>query len=70
MEHNLKEYDFILKKIPVIWISCKDKKNIGKIIKNIEKLWQRLKQTFNDEEIDILVKTTLTKKPLFHTIHN
>ncbi|MFH1461726.1 MAG: ribosome biogenesis GTPase Der [bacterium] len=66
LEHNLDEYKFILKKIPIIWISCKDKKNISKINKQIEKLWQRLNQTFDDSEVDELIKTILIKKPLFH----
>lgn len=66
LEHNLDEYNFILKKIPIIWISCKDKKNISKISKQIEKLWQRLKQTFDDYVIDEEIKTILLKKPLFH----
>ncbi|MBD3273339.1 ribosome biogenesis GTPase Der [Candidatus Dependentiae bacterium] len=66
LEHNLSEYDFILKKIPIVWISCKDKKNISKIYKQIQKLWERLNQTFDDEEIDELIKLELTKKPLFH----
>lgn len=66
LEHMISEYEFILKKIPIVWISCKDKKNISKIDKQIKKVWERLKYQFNDEEIDELVKTALQQKPLFH----
>ncbi|KKP24822.1 MAG: GTPase Der [candidate division TM6 bacterium GW2011_GWF2_28_16] len=66
LEYKLKEYNFILKKLPIIWISCLSKKNISKIHKQIEKLWTRLKQVFSDEEIDELIKTAFIKKPLFH----
>ncbi|MBU4269290.1 ribosome biogenesis GTPase Der [Candidatus Dependentiae bacterium] len=66
LEYNLKEYAFILKKMPIVWISCKNKKNISNISKQIKKLWDRLNQKFNNEEIDELVKNSLMQKPLFH----
>ena len=66
LEHNMSEYNFILKKIPIVWISCKNKKNISKIHKQVNKLWQRLNQDFDNDEIDELIKTQLTQKPLYH----
>lgn len=66
LEFLLDKYKFILKKIPIVWISCKDKKNISKIHKQIQKLWDRLKQTFDNDELDELIKTELIKKPMFH----
>ena len=66
LEYNLKEYDFILKKMPIVWISCKNKKNISNISKQVKKIWDRLNQKFNNEEINELVKNSLMQKPLFH----
>jgi GTPase len=66
LEFLLDEYEFILKKIPIVWISCKDHKNISKIHKQIQKLWQRLNQTFDNNELDELIKTEFIKKPMFH----
>ncbi|MFA5074757.1 MAG: ribosome biogenesis GTPase Der [Candidatus Babeliales bacterium] len=65
-EYELQKHDFLLKKIPQIWISCKDKKNVHKIILNIEKLWQRLNQEIDKMEINEIVKTEWQKKPMFH----
>ena len=66
LEYDLTEYDFILKKIPIIWISCKNKKNIGKIYKEMEKLLTRLKQEFDDTELNELIRSHLEKKPMYH----
>jgi GTP-binding protein len=66
LEHNLKEYDFILKKIPIIWISCQTKKGIDKVFREIAKIQTRLAQTFDTLEVDELLKNYFAKKPMFH----
>jgi GTP-binding protein len=66
LEHNLKEYDFILKKIPIIWISCKTKKNVDKVFREISKIQTRLAQTFDSLEVDELLKGYFVQKPMFH----
>lgn len=65
-EYYLKQYDFIIKKLPIIWISCKNKKNIEKIYKEIEKIWKRCTQEFDSIQITELVKNKLLEKPLYH----
>jgi GTPase len=64
-EHNLSLFDFILKKIPIVWISCKNKKNIGKVTKKIEQAIARLGQTFNATELNEVVKTKFLEKPIY-----
>ncbi|MBD3231891.1 ribosome biogenesis GTPase Der [Candidatus Dependentiae bacterium] len=66
LEYSLKEYDFILKKIPIIWISCKSKKNVHKIFREIEKIKKRLNQKFDRTEITELIKEQLNRKPMYH----
>ena len=65
-EYELKKHDFLLKKIPQVWISCKDKKNVHKIILNIEKIWQRLNKEIDKIELNEIIKTEWLKKPMFH----
>ncbi|MFC1894544.1 ribosome biogenesis GTPase Der [Candidatus Dependentiae bacterium] len=65
-EYNLKLYDFIIKKIKTIWISCKTKKSIEKIFKEIQKTWILRNQQFDNAQIKELVLGYLEKKPMFH----
>ena len=67
LKYNLSEYDFLLKKIPTINTSCKNKKNIHKIYAEVEKSWIRRVQKFSDTQLNELVKEEFTKKPLYHT---
>jgi len=66
LNYSLQEYDFFLKKIARLDISCKTKKNIGRIMSLVQKVWERHSKQFSDEEIGILFKEALYTKPLFH----
>ncbi len=66
LEYHLEEYEFILKKIPQLWISCKTKKKTEKVFKEIEKAWIRRNQEFYSIELNEIIKETLEKKPMFH----
>jgi len=66
LEFSLSEYKFFLKKIESLNISCKTDKNIGKIMPLVKKVWKRYSTEFPKEELDILFKEALEKKPLFH----
>ncbi len=66
MEFSLEEYKYFMKKIVRLDISCKTEKNIGKIVPLVNKVWQRHSQELSEEEITILFKEALGKKPLFH----
>jgi GTPase len=64
-EDNLSQFDFILKKIPIAWISCKSNKNIGKISSKIEDAIKRLSQDFDDAKLNELVKNYFLTKPIY-----
>lgn len=67
LEQSKEAYDFILKKVPTVSISCVTKKNVGKIFNHVQKVWDRCQQHFNSTEVDELVKGELSTKPLYHT---
>ncbi len=61
------QYDFILKKVPCISISCMTKKNVGKILNHIQKVLERCKQDFPATQMDELIKHELETRPMFHS---
>jgi GTP-binding protein len=67
LEQDQEQYDFILRKIPTVSISCLTKKNVGKILNHVQKVLERCKQEFTTSEIDELVKKELETKPLYHS---
>lgn len=66
LQQDMVKYDFILSKIPHIFISCLSKKNVGKIINMVKKVLERCKQDFNAIDLIEIVKNALERKPLFH----
>lgn len=67
LESSQEEYNFILKKIPSINISCLTKKNVGKILNHIQKILERCKQEFDSSLVDETVKQELENRPLYHS---
>ena len=66
LEQSKKEYDFILKKLPQIAISCLTKKNVSKILTEVYKIKERCLQKFDQIELDSMIKQALVLKPLYH----
>lgn len=66
LEFRNSEYEFFLKKVAQISISCKDGKNVGKLFPLIQKVWERHSQQFSDQDLTILFKNALQQRPLFH----
>ena len=66
LESSLDEYDFMLKKLPIIHTSCLTEKNVGKIFAHVDELWQRCQQKFNSTEVDDTVKAALANRPMYH----
>lgn len=64
LKHNLSQYDFILKKIPQVWISCKDG-NVTPVLRAIHKVWERSIQEFSDYELSDTVHSRLEGIPLY-----
>lgn len=67
LKQSMEEYEFILKKMPQLHISCTTKKNFHKIYDEVKKVYKRAQQQFDQLSVDELVKNELLKKPLFHT---
>lgn len=66
LRYNLEKYEFVLKKIPQIEVSCLSKKNVHKIMEHVQKIIERCKQPFNSTQVDELVKGRLASTPLYH----
>ncbi len=66
MDRSLSVYDYFLKKIPQLEISCKNGKNIGKVLPLVKKVYERANQRLDDDELTMLIKEALRKKPLYH----
>jgi GTP-binding protein len=65
MDFSLEEYTYFLKKIETLKISCKNGKNVGKILPLVKEVWERYSQKFSDIEINILFKDAMRARPLF-----
>lgn len=63
---NASVYDYFLKKIPQMYISCKNGKNIGKILPLVKKVWDHANTQISNEEVTILFKEALIHKPHYH----
>lgn len=66
LESSLSEYEFFIKKIVHMPISCVTSKNIGKVFPLVHKIWERYSQQFSDQELTMYLKGELEKKPLYH----
>ena len=66
LERECDKYDYFMRKVPQLFISCKTGKNLGKILPLVTKVWERYKQKFSDQDLTELFKNALTKTPLYH----
>jgi len=66
VRETMEEYEHFLKHIPIVIISCKTGKNVGKILPLVQEVCKRYTQRFPDEELAYLFKGALMKKPLMH----
>jgi GTPase len=66
LQHDMERYDFFLSKIPILWISCKSEKNIGKVFKEILKAQARRRQTFDKVKVNNVITEALIKRPMYH----
>lgn len=66
LEHELGPYQYFLKKIPQLRISCLTGKNVGLVMREIEKIRTRLKTQFDNAEMTEMLHEYLRHRPLFH----
>jgi len=65
LENSMLEYEFIMKKIEFMKISCLDGKNIGKVLPLVETVWARYGMKFAEGYLSELFKQALLKHPLY-----
>ena len=65
LEFHMEEYEFMLDKVPQLTISCKTEKNVGKVLPLVKQVCDRYNQKFSGEELTMLFKDALQKRPLF-----
>lgn len=66
LQNCFKYYNHLIKKIPVLEISCKTGKNVGKLLPLIKKTWDNYSQRFSDNALTRLFIDSGIKKPLYH----
>lgn len=66
LEFSLEEYRHLLDKVPVISVSCKTGKNIGKLVPLINEVWKRYTTKFDGLLLYRLFHAQLQKTPLMH----
>jgi GTP-binding protein len=67
MATRMDYYQHFIDRVEHLSISCKTDRNIGKILPLVKKVWERYKQKFSDDELTILFKQALVRRPLYHT---
>lgn len=66
-EFNTEPYEFFLKKIPVLFISCKTGKNVNKILPLVAKVRERSQQEFNQARLRQFFIDAMHRRPLYHS---
>jgi GTP-binding protein len=66
LKFDLEKYTHFIDKVPLLSISCKTGKNIGKIMPLVHEVWQRYNYQFDDVKLDLMLKAALKKTPLYH----
>jgi len=64
LDTNFDYYGHILRKLPMLRISCKTGKNVGKVVPLVNKIWQRHSLEFSDDELEELFIHESRRKPL------
>ena len=65
LQWTLEPYAFFMDKIPQLRISCKTKKNIGKLLELIMHVAERYYHQFTNEDLTFLFKDALMRRPLY-----
>lgn len=66
LEFEMEEYKFFLKNIPQLHISCETGKNVGLVMREVEKIRTRMNQEIDCAALTELLHERLRRKPLFH----
>ncbi len=67
LNESFEAYKHLVKKVPLLRISCKTGKNIGKLLPTFEEVWQRYSREFSEVELTTLFLAALRDRPLVQT---
>ncbi len=59
-------YEYLLKKVEILTISCKTGYNVGKILPLIKEVWDRFGMHFTTTDVTVILKEALDRTPLYH----
>ncbi len=62
-------YEYLLKKVEMLTISCKTGLNVGKVMPLIKDVWERFNTRFSSTELTVLFKEGLERTPLYKGGH-
>lgn len=65
LNYNKEEYEFFLKKVQTLTISCKSGKNIHKIMPLLQQVWERYTLEIDKDTLTETIKQALLDRPLF-----
>lgn len=65
LEFNLEPYEYFLKKVVQMKLSCVSQKNVGKLMQAVSDLCKRYTQRFEDQELTTMFKEALERTPLY-----
>lgn len=65
LEYSLEKYEYFLRKLETLNISCKTGKNVNKILPLVEKVWNRSATRFSQERLTDMFMEALQKAPLY-----
>ena len=66
LNSDLKKYDYLMKKVVRLDISCKTEKNLGRILPVIKEVWERYNFSIAKHELTKLLKEALIRREHFH----
>jgi len=64
LEKNFDFYEHMLRKLPVLRISCTTGKNVGKVVPLVHNVWQRHSLEFSDDELEDLFVHETRRRPI------
>jgi len=65
LERVCDEYQYLIKKLAILNISCKSGKNVGKVLPLINEVWERSQKRIPDDELTITIREQMQAKPLY-----
>lgn len=65
LDKSTDQYEFFLKHVPTLSISCMTGKNVGKVLAAAKELCDRYMQRFSAHELTLVIQEALRRRPLY-----